>query len=111
MSKKHKIKEIQDDLSYRDQELLAKMDFFFWEKEQIKETTEERRNKGFIIDEDEEFYLDRNNKPVFLYEVNRRLLNTVERYRQEKNEDIENLKKNGAVLTGGSEYECYMFKL
>lgn len=104
MSEK-KVKSIQSDLSYLDQDFLAKMDIYFWEREKLKEATEKRKAAGWIISEKEQYYINEDGRPIFLSEVNQRLLNTVERYRQEKNEFIDNLKANGAVLTGGSDYQ------
>ena len=109
-SRESKIKSIQRDLSYLDKDFLAKMDLFFWEKEQIKETMyiDNIHKKGLPLSvNNEDFYVNNEGNFVTLSEVNRRLLNTVEQYRQDKNAKIDELKKNGAYLTGRSEYECY----
>jgi len=101
---------IVNDLIYLDKEFLAKMDFFFWEREKLKEATEKRKAGGWIIDEKETYYINDEGRPVFLSDVNRRLINTVEKYRQQKNDLIDEFLETGAVFTGRADYEYCIYR-
>lgn len=101
---------IVNDLIYLDKEFLAKMDLFFYEREKLKEAKEKRKAAGWIIDGKEPYYINDEGKPVFLSDVNRRLINTVEKYRQQKNDLIDEFFQTGAVFTGGADYEYCIYR-
>lgn len=101
---------IVNDLIYLDKEFIAKMDLFFWEREKLKEAKEKRKAGGWITDGKEMYYINDEGKPVFLSDVNRRLINTVEKYRQQKNDLIDEFLETGAVFTGGADYEYCIYR-
>ena len=101
---------IVNDLIYLDKDFIAKMDLFFWEREKLKEATEKRKAGGWIISGKEQYYINEDGRPIFLSEVNRRLINTVEKYRQQKNDLIDEFFETGAVFTGGADYEYCIYR-
>lgn len=101
---------IVNDLIYLDKDFIAKMELFFYEKMKMIEAKE--KNPGLIsVNGETEFYFDYSkNKPVTISEVNKRLINTVEKYRQQKNDLIDEFLETGAVFTGGADYEYCIYR-
>lgn len=101
---------IVNDLIYLDKEFIAKMELFFDEKLKILET-KKYINRPFSVNGQKEFYFNQSTQEfVTIDKVNKRLINTVEKYRQQKNDLIDEFLETGAVFTGGADYEYCIYR-